>query len=348
MKKLLIGILFFFCYYNTQACIEKLVMTIYSSGVPNDVFFNVRHLGTLNAQQIYPNALSTPNILDIRLNDNGPWVSSAGSCGMTVKTQECYEITVWQNNIGQIGNSSFSFKVLQEVDINLVVNYDYATNSFSITNPGLTQYYWASVNNPLFCWDLNGCPPIDYPVTYPIINEAWYAEAFIITAANKVDLDNGELNFADRPKVVYDAGNSIGNGYVLLLPGFHAYYDGCFSQLSQENDPCKRGFFLAAIDGCGGITFESSSPPPRLSSTHREGIIYPNPASDHLTLSNLSKMGIINKVEILNMNGQNVYEQAINQEKSEVELNVSQLSQGVYILKVDTENGQEVQKFVKE
>lgn len=80
----------------------------------------------------------------------------------------------------------------------------------------------------------------------------------------------------------------------------------------------------------------------------KDVVIKPNPAVNNIAISGLSEMGIINKVEILNMNGQNVYEQTINQEKSEVELNVSQLPQGVYILKVATENGQEVQKFVKE
>jgi len=76
--------------------------------------------------------------------------------------------------------------------------------------------------------------------------------------------------------------------------------------------------------------------------------LHPNPATDQLSLSGLSEMGIVHKVEVLNINGQSVYEQKIGEEKSEIELNVSQFPKGIYILKVDTENGQEVKKFVKE
>jgi hypothetical protein len=81
---------------------------------------------------------------------------------------------------------------------------------------------------------------------------------------------------------------------------------------------------------------------------NNEFSIHPNPATDQLSLSGLSEMGIIHKVAVLNINGQSVYEQKIGEEKSEIELNVSQLPKGIYILKVDTENGQEVKKFVKE
>jgi hypothetical protein len=322
-------------------------MTIHSPGVPNDLFFQVVHLNTGNSQQIYPAYIpSAPNPLEVRINDTGPWVSSAGSCGMTVRTQQCYEITVWKTATGPFGNSRFSFKILDEKDINMVLNYDYATNTFSIINQGDIQYYYASINNPLFCWTFSDCPMIDLPATTSLINGVTYKEGYIITAANSIDLDNNEFDPNDRPQVVYDAGNLMGQGYILLLPSFHAYYDGCPTQI--EIDLCKKGFFLAAIDGCGGITF-NSSPPARISMHTPDNIeVSPNPVIDRLSLSELSKMGIIYEVKILNINGQSLYEQKINEKMSEMELGVSQLSQGIYILRVEAENGVQSKRFVKE
>lgn len=77
-------------------------------------------------------------------------------------------------------------------------------------------------------------------------------------------------------------------------------------------------------------------------------VIAPNPTKDLLKLSGLAEMGTIHKVVILNMNGQIVQQQVIEAEKTEIEVNVSALPQGIYMLKVDTKKGQQVQKFVKE
>lgn len=76
--------------------------------------------------------------------------------------------------------------------------------------------------------------------------------------------------------------------------------------------------------------------------------LFPNPASNKLTLSGLTSLGIIHNIEILNMNGQSVQKTAIDAEQNELELNIAELPVGVYILRIDTENGQKVEKFAKE
>jgi len=76
--------------------------------------------------------------------------------------------------------------------------------------------------------------------------------------------------------------------------------------------------------------------------------VHPTPTKNDLLVSNLSEMGIIYKVEVLNINGQSLYKQKVDEEKVEIELNVSQLPKGIYILKIDAENGQKAMKFVKE
>jgi hypothetical protein len=70
---------------------------------------------------------------------------------------------------------------------------------------------------------------------------------------------------------------------------------------------------------------------------------YPNPVSKQLFLS---ASEIINKVEIYNLVGQKVASQIINATNDEVE--VQQLSKGIYILKTYIEDAIGTQKFIKE
>ena len=70
---------------------------------------------------------------------------------------------------------------------------------------------------------------------------------------------------------------------------------------------------------------------------------YPNPAKNYL---NLSAAKSINKIEIYNLLGQNVLNKAINSSKSEV--NVSNLSKGIYVARVFIENAVGSYKFIKE
>lgn len=63
-------------------------------------------------------------------------------------------------------------------------------------------------------------------------------------------------------------------------------------------------------------------------------VVYPNPVADVITVSNKSTLA---GVAVLNLLGQQVLYQSANENK--VQLNVSQLSAGTYILKVNTEDG---------
>jgi type IX secretion system substrate protein len=69
-------------------------------------------------------------------------------------------------------------------------------------------------------------------------------------------------------------------------------------------------------------------------------LVYPNPASAELNISSTDK---ITRVAIFNLLGQTVYTHAEDVEK--VEINIANLSPGVYFIKI---NGEMVRKFVKE
>ncbi len=68
--------------------------------------------------------------------------------------------------------------------------------------------------------------------------------------------------------------------------------------------------------------------------------IYPNPASDRLTIQMENN---IKRVSIFSLNGQKVYEFALDQNK--VDMNIDFLESGIYMIKLETEAGTKIEKL---
>ena len=73
--------------------------------------------------------------------------------------------------------------------------------------------------------------------------------------------------------------------------------------------------------------------------------IYPNPASDIITITNQESIGI-EKISIVDMNGRVVKTQSFNNQ-SEIQLNISDLRAGVYIFNISTKEGNASKKVIK-
>ena len=73
--------------------------------------------------------------------------------------------------------------------------------------------------------------------------------------------------------------------------------------------------------------------------------IYPNPATNSITISNDAN-ALLNSIEISDINGRVVLTKKID--TTEVQLSVSDLASGVYIVKVTTDKGIALKKFIKE
>lgn len=73
--------------------------------------------------------------------------------------------------------------------------------------------------------------------------------------------------------------------------------------------------------------------------------IYPNPASDNITISNQENIGV-EKVSIIDMNGRVVKTQSFTSQ-SEIQLNISDLRSGVYIFNISTKEGTASKKVIK-
>ncbi len=76
-------------------------------------------------------------------------------------------------------------------------------------------------------------------------------------------------------------------------------------------------------------------------------MIYPNPAKENLTIDFKNNVYIQNNiVYIYNLGGQLLLQQSIKQEKTN--LNISNLTKGMYIIKISNDKKTNVSKFVKE
>ena len=76
-----------------------------------------------------------------------------------------------------------------------------------------------------------------------------------------------------------------------------------------------------------------------------ENIIYPNPSGDYISFENKGD-NKVSKVNVYNLQGQILIQQDIKQEQSKI--NISQLSKGIYIMKISCTDKTIIHRIVKE
>ncbi|MBC7641121.1 MAG: T9SS type A sorting domain-containing protein [Flavobacterium sp.] len=139
-------------------------------------------------------------------------------------------------------------------------------------------------------------------------SNTWIASSGLTTIPSGVD-------------VTLDA-NPSNDGYVLLDVGFETEANAIFTAVVQT--PCT-------LLGTNKNELGNSL------------IIFPNPAIDFINIkSNIE----INNIRIFDINGLLVREE--NHNSIFVPLNIEQFSKGLYLMKIKTENGMSIQKFMKE
>jgi hypothetical protein len=74
--------------------------------------------------------------------------------------------------------------------------------------------------------------------------------------------------------------------------------------------------------------------------------VYPNPASDKVTISGLNNQMKINGVKITNMEGKVI--RTVDVTSPSVDVELSGVENGIYFVVVEHANGTETVKFVKE
>jgi photosystem II stability/assembly factor-like uncharacterized protein len=74
--------------------------------------------------------------------------------------------------------------------------------------------------------------------------------------------------------------------------------------------------------------------------------LFPNPASAKLTVS--GNLNAIQSIEIFNIPGEKIFWKQFSVDRKEITMDVSDLNPGLYFVKVQTETGTTVQKFIKQ
>ena len=94
------------------------------------------------------------------------------------------------------------------------------------------------------------------------------------------------------------------------------------------------------VDTCGNTTSRNE-----INNKENNITIYPNPANDKITVENPSCNDNA-MISIYNIQGQLLLQQSIKQQKTEI--NISGFAGGIYYVKVKTDKGNAVKKFIKE
>lgn len=148
-----------------------------------------------------------------------------------------------------------------------------------------------------------------------------------IKATNQIAVGNN--NFQDG--VVYHAGD-----YVELNPGFEALYGSQFAAYPKD---CDGIFTYKTGENANDIKN------PEALKQKEQLIVYPNPTNGFVTMSYRDK--IIQKVTVNSIDGKSTF--FMNNEKSsEYRFDMTNFSDGIYILSVETQDGQIINsKLVK-
>jgi len=125
--------------------------------------------------------------------------------------------------------------------------------------------------------------------------------------------------------------------YVQLL-----YANGTIAASCQKSYTIGVGYTCAPCSpgGTRMSSFENEETTTSLS-------VSPNPATDHLNVQIPTDLGI-NKLKVINLNGQIVMEKDINSDTNELELNVNSLPNAMYILRLEGTGKPQMTKFIKE
>ena len=185
-------------------------------------------------------------------------------------------------------------------------------------------YYIYSASNDADDWLIS--PPFNFSGSYHgsvdyAAFSASYPERFqifLIDASNNTTPLTGEIDVTDEDYTTQGFNLPSLNGTYRI--GLHAISDADEYALLFTN--------FNIMNGVGVEEFTN------------EAIIFPNPANNVL---NINANSNINRVEVFNMMGQMVGSYTVNDVNTQI--NTTNFSNGVYMVKIDTENGMVTKKF---
>jgi hypothetical protein len=228
-----------------------------------------------------------------------------------------------------------------------MINFDFSSipSNAIITSALLNLYHWNSPNTighsttsgSNDCWLRR-------------ITSAWTAGTVTwntqptYTTVNQVHLAasiNDTMNYPniDMTNLITDIWNnqSTSWGFMIML-NTESYYRSLLFASGDCADATKRPLLRICYHIPASISDNQKNQVPNIS-------VFPNPASDNITVActTLPNNAILS---IYNMQGQLLLSQPVLQNKTEI--NISSLAKGIYYIKLSTQQGLAVKKFVKE
>ena len=143
----------------------------------------------------------------------------------------------------------------------------------------------------------------------------------VYTGSNSWIASSGTTTIPTGTNVTLDA-NPANNGYVLMDIGF---------------ETAPNSTFLATVETPCSLLGTNQNLLSNILS------IYPNPANNFININ--ANIDIIN-IKVFDINGRLISDEIHNSDS--VVLNTEKFSNGLYLMKIKTENGISIQKFMKE
>jgi len=235
-------------------------------------------------------------------------------------------------------------------------SYDFCYQVINSYDPNMKEVY-----------PVNILPGYDDWFTYTIhFQNTGNAPAFNIrlrdTLDANLDINTFEVRGYSHPAIVSVNGNILTVRFNnIMLPDSTTDYEGSMGYFQYRIKPISNLPLGTQIENTAYIYFDYNTPiitnttqnnfqmvvaNNTLNSNENQLKIYPNPANQKLTID-LQNTNIENCI-ILNALGQTVYNSANELNANhKIQLNISNLSAGVYFVKVRSGNGSYISRFIK-
>lgn len=264
------------------------------------------------------------------LANNGLILEIIDSAGNVVSTIDANSVPNYpQIQINQPASpNTFCFQIgEQQIENLLAGTYEYrVTANFTLNNFALTLSDDSS--NPSSDLNLADCTcPNEIIITDAVTNNEYDSqEATIrIEALNKIS--------GNQASAAYHAGSEI-----ILKNGFEVFSGAVFSSII---DPCGAEFQLrqGSTSKTTKVYIPESQLIPLIVESGAQLSLYPNPSNSVVNI--LLESNLIRSITLLDIYGKTVWQQSFTKQtlSSETQINVSELKNGWYILRVETEKG---------
>jgi len=269
---------------------------------------------TFNAELIDPNGGTDEqpanNVISTNINITGANCSSVGTTTYATSTEGVVFNTISNLNSGK--PSGYSDYTASSTDVNINSAYDLSIYANSDGNYQIITYVWID-------WNQN-CNFDDAGEQYDLG-----------TSANIVN----DLTTNSPLSITIPSGASLGNTTMRVTT---KYTDPGSNQFPTS---CENGHDAEVEDYTINVMSALSLDDYYLNSLS----IYPNPVTDKLTIK-VSNSYTPDSYKIYNMVGQLVAQKSVNN-LSDLKVNTSSLSDGVYFIKISKDNSSSILKFLK-